>query len=65
MWRKDCVVDRRAAKGQLRDKGHWEHREAGALGIRRGGQQPGAQGRSARPLGRPERQTGRPHGLQH
>lgn len=46
-------VYRHAAKGQLRDKGHREHgeEELWSSGTRRGGQQPGAQGRPVRPWG--------------
>lgn len=51
-------------KGQLRDNGQGEAREAELLGPE-GGPAAWGPGTACKALGRPERQTGRPHGLQH
>ncbi len=65
MW--PTGVDRHAAKGQLRDKGHREQGEAElwSSGDEKGGPAAWGPGTACEALGRPERQTGRPHGLQH
>lgn len=58
-------VDSRRTAEEQRPKGATEKQNPGALGIRKGGPAAGGPGTACEALGRPERQTGGPHGLQH
>lgn len=57
------TCNKRTAEGQ----GHREHGEAElwSSGDQKGGPVAWGPGTACKALGRPEKQTGRPHGLQH